>query len=161
MSADLTELVSVLEDEIAVGEKLYRNLEAQKNAIVAWDIVSLLEQIDTKEPWLRSLGELEKRRSEVLKRISSGDAPITLRQIIASLPQDGSECALLDKLREQARKVFTRLDAEERNLHELMQRLLGHLQDALNSLTDPLPVYSESGITPSPRAKSGLLHGKV
>jgi hypothetical protein len=30
MSTEVTELVSILEDEIKVGEELYRNLEAQK-----------------------------------------------------------------------------------------------------------------------------------
>jgi hypothetical protein len=161
MNTDVTELVSVLEEEIAVGEELHRNLEAQKTAIVAWDIVNLLEQIDAKEPWLRSLGQLEERRSLVLRRIAPADVPITLRQIIANLPQEGSDRAFLDRLGERTRKVFTRLDAEERDLRELMQSLLGHIQDALSSLTEPLPVYSESGITPPARALSGLLHGKA
>jgi hypothetical protein len=161
MSIDFTELVSVLEDEVKIGEELYRNLEAQKKAIVAWDVESLLEQIDAKEPWLRSLSQLEKKRSEVLARMSSANAQITLRQIIATLPREGNEYVLLEQLRERTRKVFTRLNAEERSLQELMQSLLAHMQDALNSLTDPVPVYSETGITPSPRAQSGLLHGKV
>ena len=161
MSIDFTELVSVLEDEVKIGEELYRNLEAQKKAIVAWDVESLLKQIDAKEPWLRSLNQLEKKRSEVLARMSSANAQITLRQIIAKLPQECNEYVLLDQLRERTRKVFTRLNAEERSLQELMQSLLAHMQDALNSLTDPVPVYSESGITSSPRSQSGLLHGKV
>ena len=55
MSKDLAELLSVLENEVLVGEELSRNLEAQKNAIVEWDIAKLLEQIDAREPWLRSL----------------------------------------------------------------------------------------------------------
>ena len=162
MNKDLTELVSVLENEIAVGEELYRNLEAQKKAILSWDIGHLLEQIEAKEPWLRSLSQLEEKRSNVLRRISSTTAAMTLRQIIAMLPQEGPEGALLDKLRERTRKVFAHLHAEEQSLHKLMQSLLAHIQAAFSSLTPPLaPVYSESGITSPLKSRSGLLHGKV
>ena len=162
MHFDLTQLVVVLKEEITVGEELHRNLEAQKKAIVVWDVVSLLEQIDARESWVRSLSELEEKRSEILNRISSTNGPMTFRQIIATLPLQGSERILLGQLRERTRKVFTRLQAEERSLHELMQSLLAHIQGALTSLVDPLvPIYSESGITPPPRTRSGLLHGKA
>ena len=162
MNTDLTELVSVLENEIAVGEELYRNLEAQKKAILLWDIGNLLTQIEAREPWLRSLYQLEEKRSKILRRMSSTTAAKTLRQIIAMLPQEGSEGDLLDKLRERTRKVFIHLHAEERSLHELMQSLLAHIQAALSSLTRPTaPVYSESGITSPLKSTSGLLHGKV
>ena len=162
MRTDLTELVSVLEDEIVVGKDLQRNLEAQKKAIVAWDMVNLLQQIAAREPWLRSLSCLEEKRSEILNRANLTHAPVTLRQIIATLPQEDSERALLAQLRERTWKVFSRLHAEEQTLHKLMQDLLAHIQEALSSLAGPLvPVYSESGMTPLPRTRSGLLHGKV
>ena len=162
MSKDLAELLSVLENEVLVGEELSRNLEAQKNAIVEWDIAKLLEQIDAREPWLRSLDQLEEKRCEIVKRIGSHSASITLRQIIAALPQEGSERVRLGQLREHTWKVFTRVRAEEHSLHELMRTLLAHIQQALSSLTLPLvPVYSENGVTLSPKTKSGLLRSKV
>ena len=38
MNNDLNELADVLEDEVALGETLCRNIEAQKNALVAWNM---------------------------------------------------------------------------------------------------------------------------
>ena len=50
MNIDLTELGSVIEVEIAVGEELRRNLEDQKKAVLAWDIVAFSQQMDAPEP---------------------------------------------------------------------------------------------------------------
>ncbi|HTN69808.1 MAG TPA: flagellar protein FlgN [Methylomirabilota bacterium] len=162
MGTDLTGLVSVLENEIAVGEELYRNLEAQKKAIIAWDLANLLGQIEAKEPWLRSLSQLEEKRREILKGIGATNSPITLRQIIAKLPQGGSESARLDSLRERTQRIFTRLHAEEQNLHELMRNVLAHIQEALGSLAHPLDsVYSKSGVALPTGTRSSLLHGKA
>jgi hypothetical protein len=162
VSTDLAELVSVLENEISVGEELSRNIEVQKQAILDWDMVKLLEQIDGREPWLRSLSQLEEQRCEIVKHIGLRSGSLTLRQIIAALPQEGSERVRFGQLREQTEKVFTRLRAEERSLHELMETLLAHIQEALTSLAPPLvPVYSENGVTLPSRTKSGLLCSKV
>jgi len=162
MNVDLTKLFAVLESEIAVGEELQRNLEAQKRAILLWDMGSLLEQIEAREPWLRSLNQLEEERSKILRRINPTTAAMTLRDIISMLPQGRPEGALLDTLRERTRMVFTHLHNEEQSLHELMQTLLAHLQGALSSLTRPLaPVYSETGIASPVKFESGLLNGKA
>lgn len=66
MSTELTDLTRVLEEEISVGEELWRNLSAQKQAIVALDVAELLVQINAREPWLRSLGEFESRRCRIV-----------------------------------------------------------------------------------------------
>ena len=162
MHADLTHLAAVLKEEIIVGEELYRNLEAQKKAIVAWDIANLLAQIDAREPWLNSLSQLEKKRCEILKGIGSVSSPITLRQIISALPQGGSESARLDSLGERTRKIFTRLQTEEQSLLELMRNVLAHIQEALSSLTHaPDSVYSKSGVALPTGTRSGLLRGKA
>ena len=58
---DLAELEAIIEEEILVGEELRRNLEEQKNAVLAWDVVALMQQVDARERWLRSLGHLEKK----------------------------------------------------------------------------------------------------
>jgi flagellar biosynthesis/type III secretory pathway chaperone len=84
MSMDLTGLVSVLENEIVVGEALYCNVEAEKKSIVLCDIENLLEQIEAREPWLRSLSQLEEKRSEILRRISSTNAATTVRLSLGS-----------------------------------------------------------------------------
>ena len=46
MNTALSRLFDVLEEEIAVGEELSRNLAAQKHAIIGWDIAGLLQAID-------------------------------------------------------------------------------------------------------------------
>lgn len=162
MSTCLAELISVLENEISVGEELSRNIDAQKQAIIEWDIVKLLEQIEAREPWLRSLSRLEERRCEIVQHLGSRSASTTLRQIIAALPQGGSERIRFAQLREQIDKVFTRVRAEERSVHELLRTLLAHIQEALSVLTPPhVPVYSENGVTLPLRTKSGLIRSKV
>jgi len=162
MSTEVTELVSILEDEIKVGEELYRNLEAQKRAIVAWDIANLLDQIAARETWLRSLSRLEEKRCEILKSFGSTNSPITFRQIIETLPDVGSERALFAQLRERARKIFVRLHAEERNLLDVMRNLWSHVQEALSSPTQSLgSVYNKTGVTLPSGTRSPLLRGKA
>jgi flagellar biosynthesis anti-sigma factor FlgM len=50
MNIDLTELGSFIEVEIAVAGELRRNLESQKKAVLAWDLVALWQRIDAPEP---------------------------------------------------------------------------------------------------------------
>jgi flagellar biosynthesis anti-sigma factor FlgM len=50
MNIDLTELGSIMEVEIAVGEELRRNLEDQKKAVLALDVVALSQQMDAPDP---------------------------------------------------------------------------------------------------------------
>lgn len=95
-------------------------------------VANLLGQIDDREPWLCSLSQLEEKRCEVLKGIGSTNSPITLRQIIDTLPQAGSERVLFSQLGERARRIFARLRAEEQNLHELMRNVWAHIQEALS-----------------------------
>ena len=62
MTTQLADLEQPVEEEINEGDALCRNLKAQKQAIVAWNVVEVLVQINAREPWIRSLGELESRR---------------------------------------------------------------------------------------------------
>jgi flagellar biosynthesis anti-sigma factor FlgM len=50
MNIDLTELFALIEEEIAVGKQLRRNVEQQKKTVVAWDVITLSQQIDAQEP---------------------------------------------------------------------------------------------------------------
>lgn len=162
MTTDIAELVVILENELSMGEELLHNLEAQKNAILQWDIVDLLEQIRAREVSLRSLTELETKRSEVVKSINFRSLTVTLRQIIATLPHNSSERARLVQLRDETSKVFNRLHSEERSLHDFMKALLAHIQETFKSLAPALvPVYSESGAPQHQTTKPGLLHSKV
>ena len=88
MEFEWEKLTRLLREELSVGEQLEQNLAAQKKAIVAWDVVQLLELIDAREPWVRRLGQLESQRADWLSR--SAPQLSTLRQLIAQLPQDHS-----------------------------------------------------------------------
>ena len=86
MNNDLNELANVLEDEVALGETLCRNLEAQKNALIAWNMADLLAHIEAREAWLRALGELEQRRSRIVAQSDAFTAAPRLRQSLPHCP---------------------------------------------------------------------------
>jgi len=162
MDIEVADLVAILENEIKVGEELHRNLEAQRKAIVAWDIANLLNQITARETWLRSLTRLEETRREILKELNATHAPVTLRQIIDMLPDGGSEKILFAQLRERTRQIFVSLQAEERSLLDFMRNLWSHTQEALGSPTQSLgSIYSKSGVALPTGTRSTLLRGKA
>jgi len=159
MNSYLNELTGVLNHEIAIGEELSRNLEAQRRALVAWDVVSLLLEIDAREPWLRLLGQLEEKRVAVLKEFAPAGASATLREMIAQLPADQAERERWRDLQERGRALFSRLHAEERDLKALMENLASHINEALGFLTRPAaPLYRETGAADLQTPSSALIH---
>jgi len=162
MNIDLSALAAILDEEIAVGEELNRNLAAQRQTLAAWDIVGLLRQIEAREPWLRTLSRLEEKRAALLKQSEPAAAHVTLRKVIAQLPPDGEERNRLRELRARAHALFTRLHTGERSLHGLMESLLSQIREALNPLMQPaVSLYGETGAAVPQRAESGLMRGKV
>ena len=158
MNSYLTELTGVLNQEIAVGEELSRNLEAQRRALVAWDVVSLLLEIEAREPWLLMLGQLEEKRVAVLKQFEPASAPATLREMIAQLPADQAERERWRDLQERGRALFSRLHAEERDLNALMENLASHINEALGFLARPtVPLYRETGAADAQRPSAALI----
>ena len=159
---EIAELVSVLEEEIAVGEKLARNLDAQRQAIAAWHAAALLEDLEVREIELKSLALLEHRRLELLAKASSAGEPVTLRWIIAGLAADDGQRLVLSNLRDRIRGLFTRLSAEEKMLRKLMENLLSHIQDALLAFPEPgRPIYDGTGLARTPDDRLGLYHNKA
>lgn len=162
MNVHLNKLAGVLEEEIAVGEELWRNLTAQKQAIVEWDVTHLLEHIEARESWLASLGQLEEKRSEVLKQMAPSAVSTTLAQLLVQLPPDEVNGDRLRDLRERVRSIFTRLQADEKKLSGLMENLLVHIQDALRPLMVPsVAVYGDTGVASGQRPAAGLIQGKA
>jgi flagellar biosynthesis/type III secretory pathway chaperone len=162
MVGHLAQLTGVLEEEILIGEELERNLTAQKNALLGWDVDALLQQIAAREPWLRSLESLEMKRTHILKEIRSSNDAVTLRQLIYAFPQDSSETARLRCIRERANEIFTRLRNNERAFHRLMENMLEHIQEALRPLVhSAAPVYGENGAAEPSRPMCSLIHNKV
>lgn len=158
MNSYLTELTGVLNQEIAVGEELSRNLDAQRQALVAWDVVALLLEIEAREPWLRMLGQLEEKRVAVLKQFEPVGAPATLREMIAQLPADQVERERWRDLQERGRALFSRLHAEERDLNALMEKLASHINEALGFLARPaVPLYRETGAADAQRPSAALI----
>ncbi len=158
---DFTELGSIIEEEISVAEELRRNLAEQQKALLAWDVAALLYQVEAREPWLRSLGELERRRHQFMKGITPHLSSMTLRELIAKFPSGTPEGDRLNNLREGARKVFTRLQADERHVHGLIENLLAHIEEALSPLSQAdVSLYGETGVA-APRSRPGLILGKA
>ena len=162
MNVQVTQLADVLEEEVSAGEELERNLAAQKQALIDWDVNGLLQQITARESWLRVLSALENKRIEVTRQIYLSSDAMTLRQLLSRLPQDAPETGRLRRLRGRGREIFTRLNRDERALHELMGNLVAHIQEALRPLLSPAaPLYSENGTAEAPRCASALIHSKV
>lgn len=162
MNVILRELFTVIEDELAVGRELLQNLERRKTAIVEWDLVGLMEQLEEKERWLRALDALEQQRSSLLMQMAGPNAePPTLRELATGIAQV-DEADLWRSLRERARETLTRLTVGERDLAGLMENISLHIQEALRPLNLPsLPLYGGTGAAASQRPSAGLIHGKV
>jgi len=162
MNPDLNDLAAVLEEEIVVGEELSRNLAAQRDALLAWDVEALIAGIEARKPWLRSLGELEDRRRVLLKDGKAPDNTFTLSRVIAQCPGDAPVRQRLQTAQARARATFTRLHAEELNLGRLMQDLHSHVENALGSLTGPaVSLYGDSGAPEPQRATSALIRNRA
>ena len=162
MNLVMDQLAALLEQEIAIGDQLLLNLAAQRNALAAWDMGTLNMTVAARKDWLRSLEELEVRRASMFANQSSPGHLITLRELIRTSHQDSPERQRLESIRARARETFLRLQADERDLNELMETLLSHFHAALRPLTSPsLAVYSESGAAAAVRPSSALIHSKV
>jgi len=162
MNACLTELAAILEQEIAVAEELERNLSAQKQAVIEWNMDQLIAQVDARAPWLGKLEALEQQRAECLDRAGFDHRLTTLRHLLAGLPPKTPERDRLAALQGDSKKIFSRLQADERLLHELMENLLAHIHGALKSLVPPASTtYGETGVAEPPRPETALLHGRA
>lgn len=162
MKPALNDLAAVLEEEIAVGEELRRNLAAQRQALVAWDMEALIAGIEAREPWLRSLGELEGRRLNMLQQDGVPDHSITLSRLISACPGDLPARQHLQSVRLRARETFSRLRADEAGVNDLMETLLVHLREALTPLARPaVSLYGDTGATAPQRLSSAFIRNKA
>lgn len=161
MTLDLIDLVALLEEEIAVGEKLLLNLAAQRQALVAWDMRKLLTEIDAREASIRALNELEIRRVNLVRTQESAD-PVTLGQLIRGCPESLPARHRLESVRAKARAIFLRLQKDDRDLNGLMKTLQTHLHEALKPLACPaVPLYDESGVALLQPPSSAIMRNKA
>ena len=162
MTGTLNDLAALLEEEIAVGEKLSRNLAAQRRALICWDIDALIAEIEAREPWLRSLGELEVRRQNLLTQVAAPNDSVTLSRLIAECSSSLPMCRHLQTVRARARETFARLQADERNMNGLMENLLAHLNAALGPLARPaVALYGDTGAAAPQRPSSAFIRSKA
>jgi FlgN protein len=162
MKPELNDLVAVLEEEIAVGEELCRSLAMQREALIAWDMEALIAGIETREPWLRSLGELERRRLKILEQGGSTRESVTLSHLIGVCPDGSQASQRLHSVRSRAREIFSRLQADERSLNSLMENLLSHLHASLSPLARPgVALYGDTGASSAQRASAALIRNKA
>jgi hypothetical protein len=158
MTQDLTELAAAIGEEISLGQDLLDNLSAQRKAILGWEIATLIERIESREALLLNLGAVEEKRQRITSQLSGEEANLSLQGILGRA-SSAAEATELSRLREQARRTYMQLQAEEKSLLGLMENLLGHIREALSPLT--LPEVRLYGNTAAPRSSSGLLQGKI
>jgi hypothetical protein len=159
MTQELTELAAAIGEEIALGQDLLDNLSAQRKAILGWRISTLIERIESREALLLSLGAVEERRLRITSQLSGEGA--SLKEIL-SRTSPSEQTAELGRLREEARRTYTRLQADEKSLLALMENLLVHIREALSPLTFPeVRLYGEQGASGASRPSSGLIEGKI
>jgi hypothetical protein len=162
MIADLNALAAVLEKEVAVGEELLQNLARQRRALVEWDMEALIAGIDAREICLRSLGELEDRRLQMLTRAGIADTSVTLRDLISQMAVTAPERERFQSVRARAREVYSHLQAEERSVAGLMQDLAAHLRSALTAVARPAaPLYAGTGAAAPQPPASAFLRNRV
>jgi hypothetical protein len=161
MTQDLTELAAAIGEEISLGQDLLDNLSAQRKAILGWEISTLIERIESREALLLNLGAVEERRQRITSRLG-GEEPNPSLQAILGRASSAEQANDLSRLREQARRTYTELQAEEKSLLGLMENLLDHIRGALSPLTLPeVRLYGEQRASGSSRLSSGLIQGKI
>ncbi len=159
----LKELVTVMEEEVQVGEELIHNLAAQKEAVLYWDSSKLLERIEEKEVLIRRPDAMEKRRQVIVTRLpgSGNGNNLSLNQLLSQLPP-GQLTTRLGSLQIEARHIYGRLRLEEKGLVNLMENILAHIREALDPLSRPaVHLYEKKGTMAQSRPESGLVRGKI
>jgi flagellar biosynthesis/type III secretory pathway chaperone len=162
MNLELNHLAGILDEEIAVGDELRRNLAAQRQALVAWDMETLVATIEAREVWIRSLSELEVRRVRIVRRQNPSNYSVTLSHLITACPEGLPVRQRLQSVRARARDIFLRLQADERDLNQLMENLQSHLYEAFKPLGGPsLRLYGDTGTAAPQRVLSALIRNKA
>lgn len=166
MNLSLEDLAGIIEQEIAIAEELERNLAAQKQAVIEWNMDALLTEIEARALCLSRLDDWEKKRTDCLAQAGFDHQAVTLRRLLAALPPNTPErdrlSVRLSVLGGNSREIFRRLQADERHLHELMENLLAHIHGALSSLVPPgSATYGETGMAEPSRPATTLLHGRA
>jgi hypothetical protein len=166
--ATLTDLLAVLEDEVRLGETLLSNLNAQKEAILAWDSSALLLHVVEKEHLVRQLAEMEKKRQDTVGQLLAAhglpetDGTPALKVLLTDLPPSPQR-AVLGHLQQRAWQVYSHLRAGEKHLTTLMGMLLTHIGEALDSVTRPtsMATYGGKGILAAARPDPGFVQEKI
>lgn len=162
MVADFSEIIGILEAELVAGQNLQRNLDAQKQAILDWDVDALLSHVEAREAALRDLGELEAKRLRVVGELPFTPMPQVLSQLIAQVPRGRPERKRLRELQTRSRKTFFQLCAADQKLEAMKRNMLGHIRDAMSHIKQKDAwAYGESGRPESSRASSELINEKV
>jgi hypothetical protein len=162
VKADWNDFAALLDEQAAVGDELRRNLAAQRQALVAWDMEALIAGIDARESYLRSLDELERRRIAVLEQAGVTDTSFQLKQLIAQIPDGLPVRRRLQTARARALETFTRLQADERNLNSFMASLLEHLRDAVSPLArSDVSLYDDTGAAALQGPVSAFIRNRV
>jgi hypothetical protein len=160
MRFDVEELPILLEQQIAVGERLRATLLAQREALMTWDMNALIASVESRFGLIKSLQALETRRCYILESMSVvGSAP-NLKELANCCKDREVLAQRLLSLRAQAYDTFCRLQADERDFVRLMSSLVLMLRAALESQSRYASIYSKAGVAIGP-AITTLLSSKV
>jgi hypothetical protein len=162
MNRQLGEFAALLEEEILVGEQLRDTLVKHRHALAVWDVNALVASIEVRQAGVRRLAELEARRHRIIESVQKFGTPVRLRMIIQTAPVQASSKEYLRVLRSRAQEVFVRLQAEERDLNEVMTAFRSHFVHALQLLKTPSAAgYSGRGANSTERTISALMCHKA
>jgi hypothetical protein len=162
MKLQLDELATILEEEIALGERLREVLIMHRDALSTLDVTALVASVELREAGVCRLAALESRRRLILEAAGDVSSAATLKEIINACPEEGIAKDRLKCLRKRAREVFVLLRTDERDLSGLLAEFRVHFNEALSVLTmSSISVYSESGAAVAERAGATVMCRKA
>lgn len=147
----LGNLISILHQEIALYQELYRLLHEERRIMTELSLEGLYSSNNRKETLLLRLKVLERARLDLIDKI----APL-----IDLLPGEITITSLInriaDPLKESLLSCYTRLSSLVESIEEinyinglLIERSLDYIRGSisyLNSLISPLPLYMPTGM---------------
>jgi flagellar biosynthesis/type III secretory pathway chaperone len=161
----LEELQGILQAEIEAYEHLLERQQAERQLLVARVLEPFLTHLQAKELLLHTLGQLEQKRQQVLRRLAPllgfPHAEVTLQQLSMCVPEPFAKTLL--QYRSRLHGIMQPLQRCNRDNARLLQdslTLIDETRTFLAALAPDRPTYQRSGTFLAPR-QGRLLSGTV
>ncbi len=136
MASLIEELITTLEQEYEIYEKLVPIEEKKTKIIVKGDLEALQQITEQEQTIVEKINQLERKRAEVVKNIGTviGKDPQILRvqTIIEILDKQPNEQQQLSKLHEKLKKTVLRLAEINNHNNSLIQQSLEMIEFNMN-----------------------------